>query len=198
VPTRSSAAVSSTAATGTATDVTVPAGTTLSTTGSASIRSSAVLATFPTTGCRSPVGEGAGGRASGMGVSAPVKGAVRDETDDVTPSRREPESREESAVAAEAERVSHVAVTAPASRNGRRARHGDRALAMRTTPSTVETYDLTTLRLVRAASLGKRKLNPANLLICHPGNEIGRTGSNLFTRMSQGGLTAVLQWASFG
>lgn len=194
VSSRSSAAKSATAATGTATEATVPAGTALFTTGTAAIRRSAVPARLPTTGCRSPVGEGA---ASRMGVSAPVNGAATEDTVDVRPPRIEPESCDESAAAADADRASHVAVTAPARRNGRSARHGERALAMRTTPSTVETYDFTSLGLLRSARLRKWKINPVNLLICHSESKIIGTVSKLFTRKSQKSAL-VLQWASFG
>lgn len=191
---RSSAAKSTTAATGTATEATVPAGTALFATGTAAIRWSAVPARLPTTGCRSPVGEGT---ASRMGVSVPVNGAATEDTVDVRPPRIEPESCDESAEAADADRASHVAVTAPARRNGRSARHGERALAMRTTPSTVETYDFTSLGLLRSARLRKRKINPVNLLICHSASKIIGTVSRLFTRKSQKSAP-VLQWASFG
>jgi hypothetical protein len=71
-----------------------------------------------------------------MGSVAAVSGTVSEETEDVTPPSKEPESVEVSAVAAEEESVSQVAVTAPARRNGRSRRHGERTFATRTTPST--------------------------------------------------------------
>ncbi len=195
VSTRSSAAISTTPATGTATEVTVPAGTTLFTTGNGAIRWSAVPATLPTTGCSSPLGEGAGDAASRMGEAAPDNGAVRDETDDATPPRTDPESLEESAVAAEAESVSQVAVTAPARRSGRSARQGERNLAMRTTPSIVETYDFISVRLSRAGSLGKLKINPSSLLICHSVIDNRKMTVNPVYKNVIGQND---QWASFG
>jgi hypothetical protein len=63
--------------------------------------------------------------------------AVSDETEVVVlPSR---ESLAESAVAAEVENASQARAAALASKNGRSTRQGERDLAMRTTPSTVET-----------------------------------------------------------
>jgi hypothetical protein len=78
----------------------------------------------------------AGDFGSTRGLTAPVTGAESVETDDVTPPSKEPDSVDESAVAAEEQRVSHVAVTAPARRSGRSRRQGERSFAMRTTPST--------------------------------------------------------------
>ncbi len=76
-----------------------------------------------------------GDLASTGGVT-PVSGAVSDETEDVTPPSTEPDSVEVSAIAADEESVSQVAVTAPARKSGRSRRHGERTFATRTTPST--------------------------------------------------------------
>lgn len=127
------------AAIGTATAETVPAGTTVFITGTAATTWSVVLARLPTAGSRRPVcvADGAvGDFFSKRGLTVAVSGAETDETDDVTPPSKYPESVEESAVAAEEDRVSQVAVTAPARRTGRSTCHGERTFATRTTPST--------------------------------------------------------------
>jgi hypothetical protein len=71
------------------------------------------------------------------GPACPVNGAESDEIEEVTPPSKG--SAEESAVAAEVESANQMNVAALASKTGRSTRHGKRALAMRTTPSTVET-----------------------------------------------------------
>jgi hypothetical protein len=68
--------------------------------------------------------------------TAPARGTASDETEDVTPAAKEPESVELSAIAADEESVSQAAVTAPARKSGRSRRHGERTFATRTTPST--------------------------------------------------------------
>ena len=135
VSTSAAVASSATTATGTATAETVPTGTALFTTGTAAINWSVAPVSVPTMGCRSPDGAAAGGEgvAAGGGADVPVSGAARAETEEVAPPRSEPESAE-SAVAAVPESVSQVRVAAPARRTGRSARHGNRPLAMRTTP----------------------------------------------------------------
>lgn len=127
VSARSPTTESAATATGMTRDETVSAGTTLPSTGTEATIWSAVPATVPTIGCTSPESAGnAGEMAAWSGAAAPVSGAERDETEDVTPPRSEPDSADESAIAGEEESVSQAAVAAPARRMGRSARHGDR------------------------------------------------------------------------
>ena len=159
VSTKPAAASSAAAATGAEAAVTVPAGTTWFTTGSAATNWSDAPARLPAKGCRRP-GEGApaGEGATGVGAGA----LERDETEEVTTPSREPESVEESAVAAELDNVIQVRVAAPARSTGRRTRHGHRALAMHTTPNTVETAGFYSVGLSRAARLGRMDVCPSN------------------------------------
>lgn len=109
---------------------TVPPGTTRLTTGTDAITSSAKFETGLTTGCSKPDGcAGAGIRGSGLSTLS-----VTEEMELVTPPSKDEVSERVSADAAVEENVSHVRVAAPANRTGRRARHGERDLAMRITP----------------------------------------------------------------
>src|SRR5215218_4807648 len=104
--------------------------------------------TWPTTGSSRPAGGAAAEEGAGAGVvgAAPVSLSVTEDTELVTPPSRDVVSESASAEAAGDEKVNQVRVAAPARSTGRSARHGETALAMRTTPSTVAFDDAYSLR----------------------------------------------------
>ncbi len=132
VSTTAEVAPSAIRTTGVVTAETVPGGTTSRTTGREPRRSSATPATEPATGCSSPAGWAPA--VEGTPGTAPSTFSETEWTELVTPPNRDEVSERVSADAGVEENVSQVSVAAPARRTGRRARHGERDLAMRTPP----------------------------------------------------------------
>jgi hypothetical protein len=92
--------------------------------------------------------------------------SVTEDTELVTPPSSDDVSESASAEAAGDEKVSQVRVAAPARSTGRRARHGETALAMRTTPSTVAFDNAYSVRPDVAGSLGSAKTNRQKRKLC--------------------------------